>query len=154
MAGNKKPSNSAKKSNGRKSENSETSDDDSIKIKKKHLYLAVGVIIVSVLTYQLELKYNFLKQTKNLVSSEEKSNPLKEPVDISKETPNYIKPFIEEEYHPNPNVRNLPSDLSKWPPGEMGKYLGTFEYISDIYFYRNYLLTHILEPNNSAGLIE
>ena len=69
-----------------------------------------------------------MQQTKNLVSSEEKSNPLKEPVDISKETPNYIKPFIEEEYHPNPNVRNLPSDLSKWPPGEMGKYLGTFEY--------------------------
>ena len=121
MAGNKKTSNSAKKSNGRKSENSEITDDDSIKIKKKHLYLAVGVIIVSVLTYQLELKYNFLEQTKNLVSSEEKSNPLKEPVDISKETPNYIKPFIEEEYHPNPHVRNLPSDLSKWPPGEMGK---------------------------------
>ena len=123
MAGNKKSLNSVKKSNGRKQKfpNSESFEEDSI-FSKKNIYKIIGFLIVSVIVYQLEQKYSFFKQTQNLVSPEQQPNPLQEPVDTSKVTPNFIKPYIEEEYHPNPNVRNLPSDLSKWPPGEMGKY--------------------------------
>ena len=32
-----------------------------------------------------------------------------------------MKSYVEDEYHPDKNVRNLPADLSKWPPGEMGQ---------------------------------
>ena len=115
MAGNKKQ----KSSNGRKFENNE---EDYIKISKKHIYIAITFLLVSLICYQLDQKYGFLKKTKNLVVEEEKSNPLKEHVDTSKATADFVKPYIESEFHPNPNVRNLPADLSKWPPGEMGKY--------------------------------
>ena len=63
-------------------------------------------------------------------------------MDVTKPNPKYIKPYIENEVHPNPSVRvsqlfvhlfiyyfydseftffqSLPVDLSNWPPGEMG----------------------------------
>ena len=63
----------------------------------------------------------FYKQVKNVVVPEEKSTPLKETVDTTKGTPNFVKPYVEDEHHPDKNVRNLPADLSKWPPGEMGQ---------------------------------
>ena len=108
--------------NGKKVSNSEVSnnDDDYFRISKKHVYLTVVFLFVSLLFYQLDQKYSVFKSAKNVVAPEEKSNPLKEPVDTSKVTPNYIEPYVESEYHPDPNVRNLPKDLSKWPPGEMG----------------------------------
>ena len=63
----------------------------------------------------------FYKQVKNVVVPEEKSTPLKETVDTTKVTPKFVKPYVEDEHHPDKNVRNLPADLSKWPPGEMGQ---------------------------------
>ena len=62
MASNKKASNSAKKSNGVK--RSEPSEDDYIKIQKKHIYATVVCLLVSIIVYLLEDKYSFLKQTK------------------------------------------------------------------------------------------
>ena len=63
----------------------------------------------------------FYKQVKNVVVPEEKSTPLKESVDTTKVTPKFVTPYVEDEHHPDKNVRNLPADLSKWPPGEMGQ---------------------------------
>jgi hypothetical protein len=31
-----------------------------------------------------------------------------------------LQAFVEPEHHPDPNIRNLPADLSGWPYGEMG----------------------------------
>ncbi len=31
-----------------------------------------------------------------------------------------FQPYVEDEFHPDKGIRNLPADLSEWPPGEMG----------------------------------
>jgi len=108
--------------NGKKVSNSETpkTDDDFIRIQKKHFYAAICFLIASLLFYQLNQAYSVITKVKNVVVPEEKSTPLKETVDTTKVTPKFVKPYVEDEYHPDKNVRNLPADLSKWPPGEMG----------------------------------
>ena len=73
----------------------------------------------------------FDRLTKNLIFSTlekyyqvreilSQNNPVREHVDTTKEIPKYIKPYVQPESHPNPSIRGLPSDLSNWPPGEMG----------------------------------
>ena len=64
--------------------------------------------------YFTEMYYN-IRETLSL------TNPIHEHVNVlTKQNPKYIKPYIEEEVHPNPFIRGLPANLSNWPPGEMG----------------------------------
>jgi polypeptide N-acetylgalactosaminyltransferase len=44
----------------------------------------------------------------------------KEHVDGTRTNPKFVHAYLEDESHPNPYIRNLPSDLSSWPAGEMG----------------------------------
>ncbi len=100
--------------NGRKGQ--KNPEDDYVKISKKHINLSLFFGLVAFVYYQRETIKNFLP--KNQV--EQSINVVKERVDLSQKTANYIIPYVEAEVHPNPQVRNLPKDLSHWPPGEMG----------------------------------
>ena len=104
----------AKKQNG-------DGSDDNITISKKTLKSAVIMIFIGIGFYYIEtnqIRKKILHEIRKFTA--EKTNPFIEPVDTSKKTADFIQPYIEEESHPNPNVRNLPNDLQNWPPGEMG----------------------------------
>ena len=107
------------KKNGEKNHKRSASDSDQyIMISKRHIYYAITTLILSIFAYQVYLKspqiLEFLSQKYQPIS------PHKEYVDTTKESPEFIQHYLEPETHPNPQVRNLPSDFSTWPPGEMG----------------------------------
>ena len=107
------------KRNGEKSHKRSASDSDQyIKISKRHIYYAILTTILSIIAYQLYLYRGLILELLN--TKYEPISPHKEYVDTTKESPEFIQHYVEPETHPNPDVRNLPSDFSTWPPGEMG----------------------------------
>ena len=119
IMGNPKVRNQQK--NGNKKATDNTGESDHIKISKKHIKLSFIVLLIGVAIYFIEsygVRKDLYLKYKSMTA--ENSNPHIEPVDTSKETPNIIQAYVEDELHPDPNVRNLPSNLNNWPPGEMG----------------------------------
>ena len=98
----------------------EEDESDFIKISKKQFYLSVFFLLLAAIIYKQEsnLKRIYAKfMSKNEESGESFT---REFVDLSKPTPTFVIPYVEEESHPNPKIRNLPDNLANWPPGEMG----------------------------------
>ena len=99
---------------------SDVRSDEYIMISKRHIYWALLFLIVSLSVYYTEKNYRIKDKVLDIFNNKESIAPHQEYVDTSKEIPDFIQHYNEEESHPDPNVRHLPSDFSRWPPGEMG----------------------------------
>ena len=99
---------------------SDVRSDEYIMISKRHIYWALLLVIISLSVYYTEKNYRIKDKVLDIFNNKESIAPHQEYVDTSKEIPDFIQHYNEEESHPDPNVRHLPSDFSRWPPGEMG----------------------------------
>lgn len=107
------------------------SDKQYVQISKKHLYWALFAVIAGIFYIAYKERHyvmgrvcqNYCAASGNTRShsypQSEKVSEAHKMKDPQGDT-SYYEAYIGPEPHPDPNVRNLPSDLSNWPPGEMG----------------------------------
>ena len=67
-------------------------------LKNIAYYNYLPIFKIYIFSFHTEIYYN-IKETFS------QSNPIREHVDVTKPNPKYIKPYIENEVHPNPSVR-------------------------------------------------
>lgn len=105
--------------NLKRKSNEAKNDENYIKISKKHLYTSLLILLVA-LVYHQSRQYEVLNHISRLFNNRPFIKAKQEYVSDSNLTPDFVIPYVEPETHPDANIRNLPSDFSHWPPGEMG----------------------------------
>jgi len=77
--------------------------------------VAVAAAVLAVLVAQVRF---FNRKVADSYATAE-NDPVEE-VFVAENVRKALKVHVEPETHPNPKVRGLPEDLSRWPPGERG----------------------------------